>query len=106
VRNDIGYLLKELSNLANKPVLSITTNATLIHRHIDHLKALGIKNINVSLDSLDERRFFAITRKNTFTTVYDNLINLIKEGFNVKVNCVVMEGQNIEDLVPLAELTA
>jgi molybdenum cofactor biosynthesis protein A len=105
VRKDLDYFLTQLAGLESRPEISITTNATLIGKYIPLLKSLGIKKINVSLDSLNEARFLAITRRNTFQEVYQNLEELIREGFTVKVNCVVMEGQNEEDLIPLAELT-
>lgn len=106
VRADLSYFLTELCNLKKAPEISITTNATLIQPYIDHLKSIGIKSINVSLDSLEENRFFEITRRNTFQIVYQNLLHLINEGFEVKVNCVVMQDKNIDDILPLAELTA
>ncbi len=105
VRNDLDYFLQQLAALEHRPEISITTNATLIGKYIPLLKSLGITKINVSLDSLNEARFLAITRRNTFQEVYKNLEELIKEGFSVKVNCVVMQGQNEEDIIPLAELT-
>lgn len=106
VRKDLPYFLKEVSNLKNAPALSITTNATLIHQHIDLLKSIGLQSINVSLDSLDKDRFYDITRRDYFHTVYTNLISLINEGFDVKVNCVVMKDKNIEDILPIAHLAA
>ncbi|WMJ73593.1 GTP 3',8-cyclase MoaA [Cytophagaceae bacterium ABcell3] len=105
VRKDLMFFLSELATLPNAPEISLTTNATLITPYIDQLKSLGIKHINVSLDTLDKDRFLKITRRDDFETVYQNLNLLIAEGFNVKVNCVVMEGKNIEDLIPLAELS-
>ena len=105
VRKDLDYFLSQLVQLQNKPEISITTNATLLEPYISHLKALGIQNINVSLDSLDQERFFQITRRDTFQEVYKNLQTLIDEEFNVKLNCVVMDGKNIDDILPLAELS-
>ena len=105
VRKDMTLFLQELAALKNAPELSMTTNAVLIGPHIPLLKAIGLKSLNVSLDTLDEQRFFEITRRNEFRTVYYNLLALIAEGFEVKLNCVVMKDKNIEDLVPLAEFT-
>lgn len=105
VRKDLMHFLKQLTALENPPELSITTNATLLEPHIDSLKALGIRSLNVSLDTLDEGRFFAITRRDAFRQVYQNMQTLLREGFDVKVNCVVMQDKNIEDILPLAELT-
>lgn len=104
VRKDLDYFLSQLTKLNNPPEISITTNATLLEPYIDQLKKLGIRNMNVSLDALEAERFFAITRRDTFQEVFSNLQTLIRESFNVKLNCVVMDGMNIDDMVPLAEL--
>ncbi len=105
VRKDLPYFLKELAALKAAPEINITTNATLLGPHIPLLKSIGVKSINVSLDALDEQRFFEITRRNVYRTVFDNLNALIEHGFDIKLNCVVMKDRNIEDLIPLAELS-
>lgn len=105
VRKDLPYFLQELAALKYAPEISMTTNAVLIGPHISLMKSIGLKSINVSLDTLDEQRFLEITRRNEFRTVYNNLLTLIDEGFEVKLNCVVMKDKNIEDLIPLAEFT-
>ncbi|MCF8713980.1 GTP 3',8-cyclase MoaA [Joostella atrarenae] len=105
VRKDIMVLFRHLASLKALEDISVTTNATLIGPYIDELKSLGIKNINVSLDAINKEAFERITRRNQYDTVYENLIKLISEGFNVRVNCIALEGQNIEEILPLVELT-
>ena len=84
--------------------IRITTNGTFIERYIAKLKALNINTINFSLDSLDEKRFNFITRRNDFKKVLGGLHLLIKEGFFVKVNAVIMNDINTEDILPMVEL--
>lgn len=103
VRRDAGVILKKLATL---PVeLSITSNAVIIDRFIDVLKACHVKNINVSLDSLDAEKFKNITRRNDFEKVYSNTMLLIKEGFNVKLNAVLIKGFNDNEIIDFIELT-
>lgn len=103
VRKDVDVILKRLATL---PVeLSITTNAVIVDKYIDVLKECNIKNINVSLDSLNPKKFKTITRRNHFEKVYDNLLLLIKEGFNVKVNAVLIKGFNDDEIVDFINLT-
>ena len=104
VRKDLMVLLRNLSAMSDLKDISITTNATLIGPHIAELKALGIKNINVSLDAINPDTFKKITRRDQFATVYDNVVRLITEGFNVRVNFVALDGQNTSDIVPMLEL--
>lgn len=102
-RKDLMELMRHLSGLPGLKELSVTTNATMIGPHIDELKALGIKDINLSLDAIDRGTFERITRRKQFDTVHGNLIRLISEGFNVRINFIVLEGQNEQDIIPILE---
>ena len=103
VRRDVDVILKQLATL---PVeLSITTNAVTVDRFIDTFRSCGIKNINVSLDSLDAEKFNEITRRNDFDKVYKNIQLLIKEGFRVKLNTVLIKGFNDNEIIDFIELT-
>lgn len=104
VRKDLMVLLRHLSRLHGLDDISVTTNATLIGPYIDELKALGIKNINVSLDAIDKATFERITRRDQYDTVHNNLLRLISEGFNVRINFIALEGQNTQDIIPILEL--
>ncbi|GMN05218.1 GTP 3',8-cyclase MoaA [Croceitalea sp. MTPC5] len=104
VRKDIMGLLRYLSQVEGLKDISVTTNASLIGPHINELKALGIKNINVSLDAINRETFERITRRNQYDTVHGNLIRLITEGFNVRVNFIVLDGQNEQDIIPILEV--
>jgi len=105
VRKDIMRLLTSLSQLNGLNELSITTNGVLTAPHVAQLKAIGVKSVNLSLDTLDAGRFFAITRRDEFAAVMTTLDELLKHGINVKINAVVMDGKNTQDIVPLVELT-
>ena len=104
VRKDLMRLLRALTEMSGLNDISVTTNATVIGPHIDELKELGIKNINVSLDSINRETFERITRRNQFDTVHNNLIRLITEGFNVRINFIVLDGQNEQDIIPILEV--
>jgi len=103
VRKDADVVLRKLATL---PVeLSITSNAVIIDRFIDVLKECNIKNINVSLDSLNAEKFKEITRRNDFEKVYKNIMLLINEGFNVKLNAVLINGFNDYEIIDFIKLT-
>ena len=104
VRKDLMVLLRHLAGLEGLDDISVTTNATLIGPYIDELKALGIKNMNVSLDAIDKATFERITRRDQYDTVHNNLLRLISEGFNVRINFIALEGQNTQDIIPILEL--
>ncbi|MFL1011452.1 GTP 3',8-cyclase MoaA [Flavisericum labens] len=103
VRKDFPVVLEKLATL---PVeLSITSNAVIIDKFIDVLKLNGVNKINVSLDSLNETKFKHITRRNEFKKVYDNILLLVKEGFTVKVNAVLMKGFNDNEIIDFINFT-
>lgn len=103
VRKDAEDILHKLSSLGVP--LSITTNAVITDRFIGLFKALGIKDINVSLDTLNPDRFKTITRRDYFQRVYDNIFLLLKEGFNIKLNCVLMKGVNEDEIIDFIKLS-
>ncbi|MBD0822989.1 GTP 3',8-cyclase MoaA [Aestuariibaculum marinum] len=103
VRKDFNVVLEKLASL---PVeLSITSNAVIIDKFIDILKTNGVKNLNISLDSLNRDKFKEITRRDNFEKVYNNILLLIKEGFNVKVNVVLMKGFNDNEIIDFIHFT-
>ena len=96
VRKDSKDILLGLSKL---PVeLTLTTNALLVNNFIDTFQNAGIKSLNVSLDTLREGRFHAITKRNFFNKTLENIQLLIDEGFHVKVNSVLMKGINDDEI--------
>lgn len=85
--------------------VSVTTNGTLSDRQLVDLLRTGIKQVNVSLDTLDPRRFFAITRRDEFEKVYKLIDRLLEEDIAVKINCVVSGRRNVDDIIPFIEMT-
>jgi molybdenum cofactor biosynthesis protein A len=105
VRKDIMRFLTSLSELKGLNELNITTNGVLTAPHIPELKAIGVNSINLSLDTLDANRFFSITGRDEFSNVIETLENCLKNDIEVKINAVVMDGKNTQDIIPLVQLT-
>ncbi|WP_345990182.1 GTP 3',8-cyclase MoaA [Chryseobacterium sp. Chry.R1] len=105
VRKNSIDLIKNISQLNGLTDLSITTNGLLTEPYIPQLKQYGVKSVNLSLDTMDRDRFFKITRRNSFDKVMKTLDGLLQHDIKVKINTVVMEGQNTEDIIPLVLLT-
>lgn len=105
VRKDLVPFLQRISIIPGIEELHITTNGVLTGPHVSELKALGISSVNLSLDTLNRERFRKITRRDHYETVMKCFHQLLEVGIPTKINTVVMEGQNTEDIIPLAELT-
>jgi molybdenum cofactor biosynthesis protein A len=105
VRRDLMKFLSALSKISGLNELTITTNGVLTAPLVPELKKLGIHSVNLSLDTLDANRFFAITHRDEFSKVTETLEQLLKRDIDVKINAVVMDGKNTQDILPLVELT-
>ncbi|HRG07197.1 MAG TPA: GTP 3',8-cyclase MoaA [Cyclobacteriaceae bacterium] len=105
VRTDLMQLIRRIVATKGINSLHLTTNGILTQPHIAELKELGIASINLSLDTLDRERFKNITRRDEFDNTWQTLQQLIASNIPVKINAVVMEGKNIDDLIPMVELT-
>ena len=105
VRRDMMHLLREMSRISGIRQINLTTNGTTTAPWVPELKQLGIHTVNLSLDTLDRARFLHITRRDLFPEVMETFHALLEHGIKTKINAVVMDGQNIEDMIPLAELT-
>ncbi len=105
VRKGIMSFLKGVSELTTIKEINITTNGTFTVEQIPALEKMGIKSVNLSLDSLDSQRFFDITRRDLFDQVMTTYRRLVDSKISVKTNMVVMDGRNIEDIYPMLELT-
>jgi molybdenum cofactor biosynthesis enzyme MoaA len=105
VRAGLMGFLHRLASMEGIHDLSLTTNGVLTAPHVADLAALGVRSVNLSLDTLDRDRFRQITRRDELPAVLKTLDLLVKACIHTKINAVVMEGQNTQDLISLANLT-
>ncbi|MFT5821354.1 MAG: molybdenum cofactor biosynthesis protein A [Crocinitomix sp.] len=104
IKKNFSSIIQELSAL---PVeLTLTTNAVLLDRFITDLKAANVKKLNISLDSLDEARFNKISRRSDFKKIMANINLAVKEGFDVKLNVVLMKGVNDDEIIDFIQLSS
>ncbi|WP_063850729.1 GTP 3',8-cyclase MoaA [Flammeovirga sp. SJP92] len=102
VRKGLIHFLRELVKIEGIKEVAITTNGVLLDEYLDELEEIGIKNINLSLDATSKEKFFEITRRDDFDKVMQSLKLMVAKNFKVKVNMVVMEGKNTDEIIPLA----
>ncbi len=108
VRKNILWLFKALSRHLETGALeelTLTTNGSQLPKYAGELAAMGVKRINISLDTLNPDRFKAITRWGDFNQVLAGIEAAEKAGLKVKINAVALKGVNedeIEDLVKFA----
>ena len=102
-RKEFALIAEQIATLP--VVLTLTSNGMLIHKHIDLLKKINLKSINISLDTLDQKKFFELTKRNAFEQVWQNILLLIENDFSVKLNVVAMKGINDDEVLDFISLT-
>ena len=105
VRKDFVSFLESLSFNDKLDEINITTNGALIANHIDKLEALNINAINLSIDSLQKKKFAEITRRDVFDGVYETFEKLEKSKLKLKLNVVVQSGFNTDEIIDFIELS-
>ena len=100
VRRDIVKLFHSLSRHLETGALeelTVTTNGSQLARHAAELAQCGVRRINVSLDTLDSKKFRAITRWGEIGKVLDGIEAAQKAGLAVKLNAVALRGVNDDE---------
>ncbi len=104
VRPKIEDLIKSLSCIENIKSISMTTNGLLLKDKLKHLKESGLRKITISLDTFNEKRFEAITGISGGLAKVMQSIDLAQiEGFEVKINTVIIKGWNEHEILKFAE---
>ncbi len=106
VRRDIMTLMARLGKRLERgdfDELTLTTNGTQLVHHADVLFALGVRRINVSLDTLDDKKFETLTRRNALSKVLAGLDAAQAAGLKVKINTVALKGVNEAEIPAMIE---
>ena len=86
--------------------LTLTTNGSQLRKYAGDLAALGVKRINVSVDSLNAGKFAEITRWGRLAQVLDGIEAAREAGLRVKINAVALKGFNEDELFSLTDWCA
>ncbi|MGV6801377.1 MAG: GTP 3',8-cyclase MoaA [bacterium] len=105
VRRDALFLLEKLSSHlgADLDELTITTNATQLAKFAPRLAELGIKRINVSLDTLERATYATLTRRDMLPQVLDGINVALAEGIKIKLNTVALKNANRQHIPDMVE---
>jgi len=106
VRRGIMTLVSSLSrhlHAGNLDELTLTTNGSQLVKYAAELKACGVRRINVSLDTLDAKKFGAITRWGSLDQVLAGIDAAQAAGLKIKINAVALKGVNEDEFPQLIE---
>jgi cyclic pyranopterin phosphate synthase len=105
VRREFPRLAAMLAQIDGVRDLSVTTNGFLLERDAEALVRAGVDRFNVSIDSLQADRFFALTRRDALPQVLRGLERLaaFPEAHPIKINAVAIRDFTEEEIIPFAE---
>ena len=98
--------LEKLATIDGLKDISLTTNGIMLKHHIDKIFSAGITRLNISLDTLNPEKYQTITGRDGFYQVWESIELALEKGFApIKLNAVVINGVNDDELTQLAELS-
>jgi cyclic pyranopterin phosphate synthase len=104
VRRDVMKLFRGLSrHLDSRRLeeLTLTTNGSRLAEYAAELADCGVRRINVSLDTLSEDKFRAITRRGDLGQVLRGIFAAQRAGLSVKINTVALKNFNEDEIGPM-----
>lgn len=105
LRPDLEDLVADLASLEGEdgPVeLSMTTNGIGLHHRAHRLADAGLARVNISLDTVDPETFRTMTRRPRLDAVLAGVDAALAADLRpVKINAVLMRGQNDHQAVDL-----
>lgn len=105
LRDDIVDIVSGASKFVEET--SMTTNGSRLSDLADRLKRAGLSRVNVSLHTLNHERFERLCGFDLVDKVVEGITSAVKSGLNpVKVNMVVLRGENVEDIKPMMDFCA
>jgi cyclic pyranopterin phosphate synthase len=106
VRRGIVDFIASLKTCNGIEDVSLTTNGLLLEEMAGGLRTAGISRLNISLDTLDPRKFRSITGSDAWDRVWRGINAAEALGFSpIKINVVPVKGVNDDEIVDFARLT-
>lgn len=105
VRKDIVDLMQRINGVPGIEEMYLTTNGILLEEKAEALAKSGLKGVNISLDSLKEENFKKLTRLGDLKKVLAAIDKCISLGIKVKLNTVMIDGINNDEIIDFVNLT-
>ena len=106
IRANIVEIVSEIVDTPGIKTVAMTTNGLLLKTLSQPLVNAGLSRVNISIDTLNPKKFKTITRWGEVEDVLVGIAAAREAGLGIKINVVVVKGYNDkEDVVELARLT-
>lgn len=85
ILNIVEYACKHINDVG------ITTNGLLLDKFINEFKKVGLKRINISIDTLNQDEFLNLTNSGEYNKILENILTAKELGFTIKINIVLIK---------------
>ncbi|WP_222655184.1 GTP 3',8-cyclase MoaA [Bacillus sp. 17RED48] len=104
LRRGLPQLIERLNNIDGVEDIGLTTNGSLLKKFAPDLYKAGLSRVTVSLDSLEEDRFFYLNgNRSKVQRVLEGIQAAAEVGMKIKINMVVQKGKNEQDILQMAQ---
>ncbi|HDX9609816.1 TPA: GTP 3',8-cyclase MoaA [Bacillus toyonensis] len=104
LRRGLPELIERLNKIDGVEDIGLTTNGSLLKKFAPDLYKAGLSRVTVSLDSLEEERFFYLNgNRSKVQRVLEGIQAAAEVGMKIKINMVVQKGENEQDILQMAQ---
>ncbi|WP_242784987.1 GTP 3',8-cyclase MoaA [Bacillus cereus] len=104
LRRGLPELIERLNKIDGVEDIGLTTNGSLLKKFAPDLYKAGLSRVTVSLDSLEEERFFYLNgNRSKVQRVLEGIQAAAEVGMKIKINMVVQKGKNEQDILQMAQ---
>ncbi|WHY27403.1 GTP 3',8-cyclase MoaA [Bacillus wiedmannii] len=104
LRRGLPQLIERLNKIDGVEDIGLTTNGSLLKKFAPDLYKAGLSRVTVSLDSLEEDRFFYLNgNRSKVQRVLEGIQAAAEVGMKIKINMVVQKGNNEQDILQMAQ---
>ncbi|MEK6519534.1 GTP 3',8-cyclase MoaA [Bacillus thuringiensis] len=104
LRRGLPKLIERLNKIDGVEDIGLTTNGSLLKKFAPDLYKAGLSRVTVSLDSLEEDRFFYLNgNRSKVQRVLEGIQAAAEVGMKIKINMVVQKGKNEQDILQMAQ---
>ena len=96
----ITTIIKAINGLGIDNI-GMTTNGHMLHSKVDSLCEAGLKSVNISIDALSSETFRQMSGHHGLSNVLKSIEASLRAGLKIKLNMVVVAGQNQHEILPL-----
>lgn len=103
MRKDIVKLISAIKNIEGIEKVTLTSNGILLYDYLEQLEQAGLDGLNISLDTLDKKKYNEITKTDGLDSVLKSIEKATKTSIPcIKINCLAIKDFNEDEITSIA----